>query len=358
MNCFDKIKKAFSNFVDKLKGEQEETEKIEQNIPTQSIGSNQQQTSNNVMNQSTTSEVKEESNEEEKKSGGSIFDVFRYKEIKEKDIEDFVEELRYQLLESDVSFEVAEKILEDLKENIIGKKVRRSEDLERIVKDSLKKSITEIITKNKPMNVLEEIKKSTKPYIIIFFGINGVGKTTTIAKFAYMLKKNGLSCIISASDTFRAAAQEQLEIHARNLEIPLIKGKYGGDPASVAYDAIRAAKSRGIDVVLIDTAGRMHTDTDLVNELKRVVNITRPNLKILVLDSLGGNDALEQAKYFENNVGFDLVILTKVDADVKGGVILSLAYELNKPVGYLGVGQTYDDLIPFNAEWFIQRLFS
>ncbi|MCH4814527.1 MAG: signal recognition particle-docking protein FtsY [Saccharolobus sp.] len=310
------------------------------------------------MNQSTTSEVKEESKEEEKKSGGSIFDVFRYKEIKEKDIEDFIEELRYQLLESDVSFEVTEKILEDLKENIIGKKVRRSEDLERIVKDSLKKSITEIITKNKPMNVLEEIKKSTKPYIIIFFGINGVGKTTTIAKFAYMLKKNGLSCIISASDTFRAAAQEQLEIHARNLEIPLIKGKYGGDPASVAYDAIRAAKSRGIDVVLIDTAGRMHTDTDLVNELKRVVNITRPNLKILVLDSLGGNDALEQAKYFENNVGFDLVILTKVDADVKGGVILSLAYELNKPVGYLGVGQTYDDLIPFNAEWFIQRLFS
>ncbi|WP_238527879.1 signal recognition particle-docking protein FtsY [Saccharolobus islandicus] len=322
------------------------------------MGSNQQQTSNNVTNQSTTSEVKEESKEEEKKSGGSIFDVFRYKEIKEKDIEDFIEELRYQLLESDVSFEVAEKILEDLKENIIGKKVRRSEDLERIVKDSLKKSITEIITKNKPMNVLEEIKKSTKPYIIIFFGINGVGKTTTIAKFAYILKKNGLSCIISASDTFRAAAQEQLEIHARNLEIPLIKGKYGGDPASVAYDTIRAAKSRGIDVVLIDTAGRMHTDTDLVNELKRVVNITRPNLKILVLDSLGGNDALEQAKYFENNVGFDLVILTKVDADVKGGVILSLAYELNKPVGYLGVGQTYDDLIPFNAEWFIQRLFS
>ncbi|WP_029552549.1 signal recognition particle-docking protein FtsY [Saccharolobus solfataricus] len=310
-----------------------------------------------MTDQSVTSEVKEET-KEERKSGGSIFDVFRYREIKEKDIEDFIEELRYQLLESDVSFEVTEKILEDLKENIIGKKVKRSDDLERIVKDSLKKSITEIITKNNAINVLEEIKKSPKPYIIIFFGINGVGKTTTIAKFAYMLKKNGLSCIISASDTFRAAAQEQLEVHSRNLEIPLIKGRYGGDPASVAFDAIRAAKSRGIDVVLIDTAGRMHTDTDLVNELKRVVNIAKPNLKILVLDSLGGNDALEQAKYFENNVGFDLVILTKVDADVKGGVILSLAYELNKPVGYLGIGQAYDDLIPFNAEWFIQRLFS
>ncbi|WP_238699096.1 signal recognition particle-docking protein FtsY [Saccharolobus sp. E5-1-F] len=322
------------------------------------MNNTQQQTSHNVTYQSPTSEVKEKDREEEKKSGGSIFDVFRYKEIKEKDIEDLIEELRYQLLESDVSFEVTEKILEDLKENLVGKKVKRSEDLEKIVKDSLKKSITEIITKNKPVNILEEIKKSPKPYIIIFFGINGVGKTTTIAKFAFMLKKNSLSCIISASDTFRAAAQEQLEIHARNLEIPLVKGKYGSDPASVAFDAIRAAKSRGIDVVLIDTAGRMHTDTDLVNELKRIVNITRPNLKILVLDSLGGNDALEQAKYFENNVGFDLVILTKVDADVKGGVILSLAYELNKPVGYLGVGQTYDDLIPFNAEWFIQRLFS
>ena len=172
-----------------------------------------------------------------------------------------------------------------------------------------------------------------------------------------MLKKNNISCIISASDTFRAAAQEQLAYHAKKLEIPLIKGKYGGDPAAVAVDAINAAKSRNIDVVLIDTAGRMHVDQDLVAELKRIVRIAKPDLRILVLDSLTGNDALEQAKYFEENVGYDATILTKVDADAKGGIILSLAYELNKPVIYLGIGQEYDALIPFDADWFIKRLF-
>jgi fused signal recognition particle receptor len=248
--------------------------------------------------------------------------------------------------------------LEDLKKNLIGKKVRRGEDLEEIVKNSLKKSIEEILTKNKSIDIISEIKKSQKPYIIVFFGVNGVGKTTTIAKFAYMLKKNGITSIIAASDTFRAAAQEQLAIHAKKLEIPIVKGKYGADPASVAFDAIQAAKSRGIDTVLIDTAGRMHTDADLINELKRILRIAKPNLKILILDSLGGNDTLEQAKYFENNVGFDIVILTKVDADVKGGIVLSLAYELNKPVAYLGIGQSYEDLTPFDPNWFIQRLFS
>lgn len=262
------------------------------------------------------------------------------------------------MLESDVSYEVTEKILNDLKTNLIGKKVKRSEDLEEIVTNSLKKSIEEILTKNKLINIIEEIKKSSKPYVIIFFGINGVGKTTTIAKFAYLLKKNNISSIIAAADTFRAAAQEQLAIHAKNLEIPIIRAKYGADPAAVAYDAIQAAKSRSIDVVLIDTAGRMHTDSDLINELKRILKIAKPNLRILVLDSLSGNDALQQAKYFENNVGFDLVILTKVDADTKGGIVLSLAYELNKPVAYLGIGQSYDSLVPFSADWFIQRLFS
>ncbi|BFH74387.1 hypothetical protein SJAV_23310 [Sulfurisphaera javensis] len=263
------------------------------------------------------------------------------------------------MLESDVSYEVTEKILDDLKNVLVGKKVQRSEDLEKLVINSLKKSIEEILTKNQRIDIIEEIRrKNKKPYVIVFFGVNGVGKTTTIAKVAYMLKKNKLSCIISASDTFRAAAQEQLSYHASKLEIPLVKGKYGGDPAAVAFDAINSAKSRNIDVVLIDTAGRMHIDQDLVAELKRIVKIAKPDLRILVLDSLAGNDALEQAKYFEENVGYDAVILTKVDADAKGGIILSLAYELNKPVAYLGIGQDYDSLIPFDAEWFIKRLFS
>ncbi|MEM4046820.1 MAG: signal recognition particle-docking protein FtsY, partial [Metallosphaera sp.] len=186
----------------------------------------------------------------------------------------------------------------------------------------------------------------------------GVGKTTTIAKFAMLLKKSGLSVIIAASDTFRAAAQEQLAVHASKLEVPLVKGKYGGDPASVAFDAIQSAKSRGIDAVLIDTAGRMHTDKDLVEELRRLVRIAKPNLKVLVLDSLAGNDALKQAEYFEKAVGYDFVILTKVDADAKGGIALSLAYELGKPVMYLGMGQDYDSLVKFNPDWFTERLLS
>jgi len=152
---------------------------------------------------------------------------------------------------------VSEKILEDLKNSLVGKKVSRSEEIEKIITDSLKKSIEEILTKNRGFDLVKEIKsKGKKPYVIVFFGVNGVGKTTTIAKVAYMLKKNGISSIIAASDTFRAAAQEQLAYHAQKLEIPLVRGKYGGDPAAVAFDAINSAKSRNIDVVLIDTAGR------------------------------------------------------------------------------------------------------
>jgi fused signal recognition particle receptor len=262
------------------------------------------------------------------------------------------------LLESDVSFDVTEKFLADIKNALLGKRIKRSEDVEEILRDTLKKSITEILTKNENINLIDLIRKSQKPFVIVFFGVNGVGKTTTIAKVIYMLKKNGLTCIVSASDTFRAAAQEQLSIHAQKLEVPIVKGKYGGDPAAVAFDAIQSAKSRGIDVVLIDTAGRMNTDTDLTNELRRLMKIAKPNFRILVLDSLGGNDTLEQAKYFENAIGFDAVILTKVDADAKGGVVLSLAYELSKPVIFLGVGQEYEKLQPFSADWFVERLFN
>jgi len=288
----------------------------------------------------------------------NIFSRLRFKEIKEEDIADLIEELRLELLESDVSMEVTDKILEDLKNSLIGQKVSRSEDVEELVKKSLKKSLSEILSSNTlGYDVVEKIKNSPKPFVVVFFGVNGVGKTTTIAKFVNLLKKNGLTVIIAAADTFRAAAQEQLAIHAKKLEVPIVKGKYGGDPASVAFDAIQSAKSRRIDVVLIDTAGRMHTDKDLTEELKRIMRVAKPNFRILVLDALAGNDALQQAKFFEEAVGYDAVILTKVDADAKGGIVLSLAHELKKPVIYIGVGQEYDDLFPFSPSWFLERLF-
>jgi fused signal recognition particle receptor len=330
-------------------------EKKEEQIPIQQKKDETVNVQQSVVEEKTIAEVKEE----KKEKRFSLFDFIKFRTIKEDDIRDLIEELREQLLEADVSYDVTEKILDDLKNSLVGKKVNRREDLEKLVTDSLKKSIEEILTKNQPVDLIEKIRQSNKkPFVIVFFGVNGVGKTTTIAKVAYLLKNNGLSVIISASDTFRAAAQEQLAYHASKLEVPLIRGKYGGDPASVAFDAINAAKSRGIDVVLIDTAGRMHVDTDLVEELKRIVRISKPDFRILILDSLAGNDALEQAKYFDEKVGYDAVILTKVDADAKGGISLSLAYELKKPVIYLGVGQDYGSLIPFNANWFIQRLFS
>jgi len=265
--------------------------------------------------------------------------------------------LRTQLLESDVSYTVTQKILDDIKSTIVGKKVKRGEDIEQVVLKTLKKSISEILERNKGIDILEEVKKGQKPYVIVFFGVNGVGKTTTIAKVGYLLKSAGYKVLIAACDTFRAAAQEQLEYHAKKLSLEIVKGKYGSDPASVAFDAIQKAKNQGFDVVLIDTAGRMHTDKNLVDELRRIVRISKPHLKILIIDALTGNDALEQAKYFENSVGYDTVILTKVDADVKGGIVLSLVYGLNKPVSYLGIGQDYDKLIKMDPSWVIEKLF-
>ncbi|AWR97713.1 signal recognition particle-docking protein FtsY [Acidianus sulfidivorans JP7] len=385
MNCFDKLKKAFSTFSDKLRQKKDTEENVLENkntieeekdnissiqssttqpiqntqMPSQDNSSQQQRETKPATVASTTEEKQKNQEDQKISSRFNIFNVFRYKELKEDDINDIIEELRYELLESDVSIEVTDKILEDLKVALVGKKVSRREDIENLVKESLKKSIKDILERNSSMeNLIDIIKKSPKPFVIVFFGINGVGKTTTIAKFAYMLKEHGLRVIVAASDTFRAAAQEQLALHCEKLEIPIVKGKYGGDPASVAFDAIKSAKSRGIDVVLIDTAGRMHVDKDLTEELKRIIRISKPNLKILVLDSLAGNDALEQAKYFDEIVNYDGVILTKVDADAKGGVVLSLAYELKKPVLYIGIGQEYSDLIPFNVNWFMEKLFS
>ncbi|MEM4746508.1 MAG: signal recognition particle-docking protein FtsY [Metallosphaera sp.] len=378
MNCFDRLKKAFSSFTEKIsnkleekKEEIKETERPSGPPQEPVVTSDTQVPEQDQTPKRETTELKPEqriadqavqNSENVQRREDRKFDLFgfiRYKEIKEEDVSDLIDELRFELLEDDVSLEVTEKILEDLKRNLVGKKVSRKENLEQLIHESLKNSLKDILKKNYiEKDVVETIKTSKKPFVVMFFGVNGVGKTTTIAKFAMLLKKSGLSVIIAASDTFRAAAQEQLAVHASKLEVPLVKGKYGGDPASVAFDAIQSAKSRGIDAVLIDTAGRMHTDKDLVEELRRLVRIAKPNLKVLVLDSLAGNDALKQAEYFEKAVGYDFVILTKVDADAKGGIALSLAYELGKPVMYLGMGQDYDSLVKFNPDWFTERLLS
>ena len=208
------------------------------------------------------------------------------------------------------------------------------------------------------LRLIDESKMKGEPFSIMFVGINGTGKTTTIAKVAHLLKKHGYSIVLASGDTYRAGAIEQLEEHGRRLGLRVIRHKYGSDAAAVGFDAVEHAKAQGIDVVLIDTAGRMQTNRNLMDELQKVKRVVQPKLTIMILDSLIGNDATEQAMTFNQQVGFDAAILTKVDTDAKGGSSLSVSYLTEKPVLYVGVGQEYDDLQPFNADWFAEKLLS
>lgn len=289
-----------------------------------------------------------------------ISDVIRYKELSDKEIVEFCDRLFLDLVEADVAFDVAQSIAEAMKQKLRELKVPRGTDPEVLVLNTAKSIIGDILSRGKTRDLIAIIKEflgRSKPVKIVFVGVNGVGKTTTIAKIAYKLVKNSLRPVIVASDTFRAGAQEQLKKHSLNLGIPFIGGKYGADPAAVAFDGIVYAAKNGYDVVLIDTAGRMHIDVDLMNELKKIVRVVTPHLKILIVDALTGNDAVEQAKLFEQVIGIDGVILTKVDADAKGGAALSIIASIGKPIYFLGVGQNYDDLEPYVPEIILERLF-
>ena len=269
--------------------------------------------------------------------------------ISKETLDETLNELLFQLVECDVAYTVAEKIIEELKLRYEEKPFKSKDE----VLDALKNIVLNVLKNSKGTDFIRELDKlkaKKKPVAIVFLGINGVGKTTTIAKIAKKLKDHGFKPILSAADTYRAGAQEQIEYHARRLGLPVIKHKYGSDPAAVAFDTVRYAEKHSYDVVLIDTAGRMHTDIDLVNELKKIVRVIEPDFKTLVVDALTGNDAVEQAKMFNEHVGVDNIVIAKMDADVKGGVALSLAYELQKPIIYVGTGQKYDDLEPYDPE--------
>ncbi|WP_048055497.1 signal recognition particle-docking protein FtsY [Methanotorris igneus] len=279
--------------------------------------------------------------------------------ITEDDIEDVLEELELELLEADVAYVVAEKIIESLKNQLVGMKISPNDDPEEITINALKNAIKEILSQEHidVEEIIKEKKKKGEPAVFVFVGINGTGKTTSIAKLAYKLKNKGYSVVLAAGDTFRAGAIEQLEEHAKNVGVKVIKHQKGADSAAVIYDAIQHAKARGIDVVLADTAGRQATNVNLMDEIKKVVRVTKPDLVIFVGDALAGNDAIYQAEEFNNAVNIDGVILTKVDADAKGGAALSIAYAIGKPILYLGVGQRYEDLIEFDVDWMVNKLF-
>ena len=279
----------------------------------------------------------------------------------EKDLEPLLWDLQLQLIGNDVSVEVAERVCSELKERLVGSEAPRFGDKSGVVKQALLESLEAVMNNGKGIDLLrliDESKKKGEPFSIMFVGINGTGKTTTIAKVAHLLKKHGYSIVLASGDTYRAGAIEQLEEHGRRLGLRVIRHKYGSDAAAVGFDAVEHAKAQGIDVVLIDTAGRMQTNRNLMDELQKVKRVVQPKLTIMILDSLIGNDATEQAMTFNQQVGFDAAILTKVDTDAKGGSSLSVSYLTEKPVLYVGVGQEYDDLQPFNADWFAEKLLS
>jgi len=296
----------------------------------------------------------EELEEEEKKTiFKQVSEAITKRSISEKKFDELFWNFEIILMENNVAVEVVEKIKQDLREKLVESKVRvgKTED---IIISSLQKSIENLFDVEK-IDLMKNIKEK-KPYVICFVGVNGSGKTTTIAKMAQMLKDKNISSVIAAADTFRAAAIHQLEEHGKKLDVKVIKHDYGADPAAVAFDAISHAKSKKIDVVLIDTAGRQHSNTNLVDEMKKIIRVANPDLKIFVGDSLTGNDTVEQSREFDKAIGIDGVVLSKVDVDEKGGAALSISYVTGKPIIYIGVGQKYSDLKEFDEKIVIDSL--
>jgi len=280
-------------------------------------------------------------------------------ELKAEKLRPILEDFKLDLIGNDVAISVADHICEELEKRLDGVQIKRLQDRKEIVRKNFREVLLGVMTANTKINLLEMVetkKKLNQPTVILFVGINGTGKTTTIAKTAKLLMKHKYSVVLACSDTYRAGSIEQLEEHAKRLGIRMIKHKYGADAAAVAYDAVSHAKAHGINVVLIDTAGRIQTDRNLMNELGKIKRVIRPDLTILTVDSLTGNDAVMQAEEFHKSVEIDGTVLTKVDADVKGGSALSVTYVTGKPVIYIGIGQRYEDLQEFKPEQFAEMI--
>ncbi len=299
---------------------------------------------------------KEEKEQEEKKG---FFGIIKEKITTTKISEDKFEELFYDLelalLENNVAFEVIQKIKEDLKKDIVEKPIKKGE-VENTIKNSLKESIADLFLVPK-IDLIDMIKnKKEKPFVICFFGVNGVGKTTTIAKIAKLCQNNNLSVVLGAGDSFRKGSIEQLEEWGKRLGIKVIKHQYGADPTAICFDAVSYGKSHNINVVLLDTAGRQHSNKDLMQELNKIKRVIKPDLNIFIAESLVGNDAIEQAQIFNEKIGIDAIILTKADVDEKGGTVVSISYVIHRPILYMGVGQRLQDLKEFNKEEVLRGL--
>ncbi|MCW4029556.1 MAG: signal recognition particle-docking protein FtsY [Candidatus Bathyarchaeota archaeon] len=280
-------------------------------------------------------------------------------ELKADNLNPILSDFKMSLAENDVAFPVADKICDELEKRLTGTTLKRLDDRKQFVDENLRQVLLEVMLTKKRIDLLQlaaDKRAKSEPLVLMFVGINGTGKTTTIAKVAQYFQDKRYTVVLAGADTYRAGSIEQLEEHGRRLGVRVIKSNYGGDPAAVAYDAVNHAKAHGINLVLIDTAGRMQTNQNLMNELIKVKRVVKPDLTIFTVDSLIGNDAVMQAEEFNKAVGIDATILTKVDADVKGGSALSVTFVTQKPILFIGVGQTYKDLELFNPEKFVNMV--
>ncbi|OPY45478.1 MAG: Signal recognition particle 54 kDa protein [Methanosaeta sp. PtaU1.Bin028] len=276
--------------------------------------------------------------------------------LDEKDLQEPLWALEMALLESDVALPVAEEIVTSIRQELVGQKKKIGSDTGQLAEGALKNAILKVLSRNL-MDFDQFMKESSKPVKILFVGVNGTGKTTSIAKVAKYLKDRGYSVVMAAGDTFRAGAVEQIEVHGARLDVKVVKHKTGGDPAAVIFDAVEYAKAHNKDVVLADTAGRLHTNINLMDQMRKIVRVTKPDLMIFVDEAIAGNDAVERARLFNQSVPISGTILTKTDADAKGGSAISIAHITGKPIIFLGVGQDYPDLVKFEPEWLLDRLF-
>ena len=275
-------------------------------------------------------------------------------------LDELLEELEWVMLESDISSESVTILIDTLRKELVGSRLRKGADLSKVVEASLKRALRNLMQAgywDYDATIRNCLETEEGPVVVMFVGVNGTGKTTTIAKVANRLTKQGLKVVSAAGDTFRAGAIEQLETHCERLGIRCISSQRGGDSAAIARDAVESAKAKGEDVVLIDTAGRMQNKTNLMNELEKVRRIANPHLTLFVGDALAGNDAVDQAVMFQQMLKFDGAVLTKVDTDAKGGAGLSIAYATGRPIVLIGVGQGYDDIKQFDADWLLEQLF-
>ena len=284
------------------------------------------------------------------------------KSISKKEIDSILGDLQISLMENDVAHEIVEEMTSKIKMEILDLKLEGNEKSDELITTRLYTFLHDLfLSANNRTDIIQSIleKKKSKagPYSIIFLGINGTGKTTTIAKFCKMLRDHGISVVLAAGDTHRAGAIEQIMYHGNNLNVKVISQRYGADPSAVARDALEHAKKNYVEVVLIDTAGRMQTSKNLMEEVSKIIRVIKPDMRTFVGDSLAGNDTVNQAREFFEYTNFDGSILTKSDADSRGGAAISITYLTHKPILYLGVGQGYDDLDEFDNERYLNSIF-